>query len=1251
MVRKEYVVEEVQKMMEKIDHIRNIAIVAHVDHGKCVSGKTRILTTDGAILTAEELFDLASKKGATVKKSEDEVIYDLSKDNISIYSLNKKTGQIEKKHIQYAWKLKGGNMLNVTLRNGLAISTTPEHKYLVFEGMNFAEKKAENLGLGDRIVCARRLSTDTKMNLKKAFLLGLKEKPFYLRLNKRLGKRLREKTSLYSMKEITKLSRTKLSVDGFRMCINGDRYRLSDILRLAALFEMPTTDVYDNTKAIFYREGGKKSHNSKEMLPPENFGDFFYLAGLFLGDGHADKLVVGKEELGEEFVRICDGLGIKPYFRNYEGKTPEIGSGCKALVEILTTLFGYSLKRKSHSIRISDFVFKAPDECVARFIKGYFDCDGTVEESRRAVSVSSASHEMLRGLQLLLLRFGCPSQLSDNTLYVSGLSVEDFAKHIGFKLRGKAERLISLKDRVTGSRIFDAIPLDKQRMTQIRKGISMNQILHHYYQYESGSITPAANIFNGVVGYLEGEGVDVGEIRRFGSDDLTFIEVSSIDKVKEKEVFDFTIPDNHNFIAEGMVIHNTTMTDSLVARAGLMSKDLAGEQLIMDFEEQERKRGITIKSANISLGFNLKGEDYLVNLIDTPGHVDFGGHVTRAMRAVDGIVLVVDAVEGVMPQTETVLRQALKEKAKPALFINKVDRLVTELKLSTEGMQERLKKVINEVNKIIKDYAADEYRDDWLINVEKGNVAFGSALNKWAVSATSMKRFNIGFKEICERSSKGEDDYLVEHSPLDEVILEMVITHLPNPLVAQEYRIPIIWKGDVETEEGKMMRKCDQNGKTIGICFGVTTDEHAGEVAVTRLFSGTVRKGDDLYLASKFKTEKVQQAGVYMGPNRITVDHVSAGNIAAIVGLRDVYIGETISDGPVEPFEEIKHYAEPVVTKSIEAKDAKDLAKLIIALRRIAKEDPTIRVEINQETGEHLISGMGELHLEIIEYKIDKEKKIPIVTSPPIVVYRETISKRAGPVEGKSPNGHNKLRFVVEPLEKGVYDAMVDGKIKDGKPKGKTLVETFVEAGLPREEAKKVLYVYNRNLLVNDTRGIQYLNEVMELLVQGFQEAMAKGPLAKEKVSGVKVRLVDAAFHEDAVHRGPAQMLPTTRRPIYACMLMAGVSLQEPKQNVLIQVPQDFVGDVINLVQGRRGQLLSMDQKGETTTAKVKMAVAEMFGFANAMRSATQGRAIWYQEYAGFEPLPRELLDKVVRKIRERKGEKPEPPKAEDFLD
>ncbi|MBI5227873.1 elongation factor EF-2 [Candidatus Micrarchaeota archaeon] len=713
-------------------------------------------------------------------------------------------------------------------------------------------------------------------------------------------------------------------------------------------------------------------------------------------------------------------------------------------------------------------------------------------------------------------------------------------------------------------------------------------------------------------------------------------------------------PDNIRNVA--IIAHvdhgKTTLTDSLVARAGLISKELAGSQRMMDFDEQEAARGITIKSANISLGFAYEGKNYLINLIDTPGHVDFGFHVVRAMRAVDGVCLVIDSVEGVMPQTETNLRQALKERARPVLFINKIDRLINELKLDATQMQQRFIKIITQVNKIIETNAPEDKKDEWMIKVDKGNVAFGTAFNKWAISISAMKKFNISFKDIYDKCTKGEHAWLVERSPLDEVMLEMIIKHIPNPKVAQPYRIPVLWKnGDLTTEEGKSMLATDPKAKAIGVCFGVAYDEHAGEVAVVRLFAGTVEKGTNLYVSTKKQYAKVQQVGIYMGPDRVGAERVVAGNIGAFVGLKDVYVGETVSVDPITPFEQIKHYSEPVITKSIEVKEQKDLPKLIEALRSISKEDPTIKITLNKDTGEHLVSGNGELHLEIIEYKITQEKKIPIITSPPIVVYREALLGKSPIVEGKSPNKHNRIKFSVEPLEPEIIKAIEDGTIPEGRPKGREVWEKLVELGMDREEARNVYDVHNSSMLINRTKGIQYLNEVEELLIQGFEEALEQGPLAKEKMSGIKVKLEDATLHEDNIHRGPAQMIPTAKRPIYAALLYGGMTLLEPKQKVLINTLQDYAGAVINLTNGRRGQLVDMQQEGENATITTVLPVAEMFGFANDLRGATQGRAIWYQEYAGYHPMPKELVLKVVKQIRERKGEKAEMPTPQFFLE
>jgi elongation factor 2 len=697
----------------------------------------------------------------------------------------------------------------------------------------------------------------------------------------------------------------------------------------------------------------------------------------------------------------------------------------------------------------------------------------------------------------------------------------------------------------------------------------------------------------------------------------------------------------------------TTLTDSLVARAGLISKELAGSQRIMDYDEQEQKRGITIKAANISLGFTYESKDYLINLIDTPGHVDFGGHVTRAMRAVDGVVVVVDSVEGVMPQTETVLRQALKERAKPVIFINKVDRLITELKLTKEQMIERLTKLILNVNKIIQSSAPPEYKEEWAVSVENGKVVIGSAFNKWALSITSMKKTGINLGDIYTKVEAGDHKYLVEKSPLDEVLLEIIIKQLPTPYVAQKYRIPVLWKGDLNSPVGQSMLNCDSSAPVVGIVFGVVHDEHAGEVGVARLFAGKVEKGTQLYIASKMAYSKAQQVAIYMGPDRIGTEKITAGNIGAIIGLRDLYVGETISSEPIEPFEQIKHYSEPVVTKSIEAKNSKDLGKLIEVLRGISKEDPTLRVTLNQETGEHLISGMGELHLEIVEYKIREEKKIAIETSPPIVVYRETMT-RPGPVsEGKSPNKHNKFYIKVEPLSKDVMQMLENGEIKEGVPKGKNqdVVDKLVKAGWDRDEAKGIWDVYNRNIFVDATKGVQYLNEVQELAIQSFENAMDKGPLAQEKVSGLKITLDDVSLHEDNVHRGPAQILPAVRNAIYISMIISGIVLLEPKQKVLIQVPHEYAGDIINFVNGKRGQMVSMEQEEDLTKIVEVLPVVEMLGFSNSLRGVSQGRAIWYQEYAGYDPLPASLQPKIVEETRKRKGLPPNPPTPATFTE
>jgi elongation factor 2 len=689
----------------------------------------------------------------------------------------------------------------------------------------------------------------------------------------------------------------------------------------------------------------------------------------------------------------------------------------------------------------------------------------------------------------------------------------------------------------------------------------------------------------------------------------------------------------------------TTFSDNLLYGAGMMSEALAGKACLLDFHEDEQARGITIDAANVSMVHECEGQEYLINLIDTPGHVDFGGDVTRAMRACDGTIVLCCAVEGVMPQTETVLRQALRERVKPVLFINKVDRLIKELQLTPEAMQERFIKIIEFVNRLIKQIAEEEYGEKWAINVNEGSVAFGSAAHKWALSVPYMKKTGITFKDVIEVYSKGGDEAsvkaLAQKAPLHKVILDMSIKHHPNPMDAQRYRIPKIWKGEIEGTQGQALVNCDEKGPLAFVVTKIVVDPHAGEVSAGRLFSGTVKKGDTVYMNRAKQNVRIQQVSIYNGAKRELIDAAPSGNIIGVVGLKDCLPGETITAEPSTPFEQITYIFEPVVTKAIEAKNPADLPKLVEVLRQVHKEDPTIKIEINEETGEHLMHGMGELHLEVIENRIRTEKKVDVQTSPPIVVYRETIvGTTPQAAEGKSPNKHNKFYFTVEPVDEKITESIKKGDIPNArlKKKEQELWEVLEKAGMKTIESRAVREVYNGNLLLDKTKGEVHIGEVIELVMDGFEQVMEKGSLAREPCMKVKVNLLDIKLHEDAIHRGPAQVLPAVRDGIRDAIFNAKPLMLEPVQVLDFEAPIDFMGNVSKLIQNKRGQLLDAQQEGEMIKIKAKMPVAEMFGMTSELRSATEGRATFFLVDQSFERLPDELQGKIIQQIRKRKG-------------
>ncbi len=684
----------------------------------------------------------------------------------------------------------------------------------------------------------------------------------------------------------------------------------------------------------------------------------------------------------------------------------------------------------------------------------------------------------------------------------------------------------------------------------------------------------------------------------------------------------------------------TTFSDNLLAGAGMLSEETAGKQRALDFHEDEATRGITIDSASVSMVHKVGGVDHLINLIDTPGHVDFGGDVTRAMRAVDGCIILTCAVEGVMPQTETVVRQALKELVKPVLFINKVDRLIKEVKLTPQEMEKRFIATIDHINELIENLAPEGYKEKWKVSVGDGSVSFGSAFHNWALSFPYMKEHGLNFKDVIDAYENDTYKELAKKAPLHKVVLEMSVKHHPNPVEAQKYRIPKIWHGDLDSEIGKSLINCDSKGEVAFVPTKIVVDKHAGEVAAGRLFSGTIKQGDEVYMnLAKMKT-RIQQVSVYKGSQRVVVDEVLAGNIVGIVGLKNVFVGETVGTGQMEPFESIKHLFEPVITKSIEATKAADLPRLVEVLKQVGKEDPSIKIEINEQTGESLMSGMGELHLEIIENRIKSEKGLDVKTSAPIIVYRETVGKESSASEGRSPNKHNSFFIKVAPLEDDVYEAIKSGEVQEGRTKKRSqeLADQLSKLGWIGEEIRDVRNIYKGNIFMDETRGEVHIGEVMDMVLDAFEEVMNQGPLAREPCTKMKVSLVDIKLHEDAIHRGPAQVYPAIRDAIKESMKQANPTMLEPLQIHVIEMPDKFLGEITKLIGSKRGQLINVSQEGTNAEVKSKLPVAEMIGWSSDLRSATEGRGTSSLLDQLYEKVPASMQADIIRKIRERKG-------------
>jgi elongation factor 2 len=710
----------------------------------------------------------------------------------------------------------------------------------------------------------------------------------------------------------------------------------------------------------------------------------------------------------------------------------------------------------------------------------------------------------------------------------------------------------------------------------------------------------------------------------------------------------------------GVIAHidhgKTTMTDSLLFEAGLLPERMAGRARALDYLEEEQKRGITIKTANLSLLHKMENRTFLINLIDTPGHVDFTGKVSRALRSTDGVIVVIDAVEEIMAQTETVTRQALEERVRPVLFINKVDRLIKELNLSPDEIENKFLRIINDFNNLVGIYAEPEFKNNWKINPRKENVVFGSALHKWGITLRTVAQQEKSFSDIIDAYKRDNHENLSKSMPLHSAILDMVVTNIPDPVEAQKYRVPRIWKGDLKSEVGRSMLNCDENGPAVMCVTMAQMIPDVGLVATGRLFSGTVREGDDVHLVSVGKEYKVKQIAIYMSAFREVVDKISCGNIAALNGLDLARAGETIveaaSKSNIVPFEPFSYVSEPVMTLAVEPGNLSDLPKLIEAAERLSIDDPNIAITIDTHTGQYLLSGVGELHLEIaLHFLKQYAGGIGLTASNPIVAYRETVLSQGRIVMANSPNKQNSFWAQVMPLQKEIVGLIERG---DSGEKTKAQAEAILRqnARHPLEETQRVWALDDyRNILTGLENSVHDIHGVEDSIISGFHWACKRGPLCEEPLRRIEVRLIDAKLHNDAGLRKSAQVSRAFSRAILGSCLTAEPVLLEPLYKIEVSTPARFFGACTSTIIRRRGRIERTENKGVLAVIIGYVPVAETSGLSAEIRSATSGRALWQLTFDRWEKIPERVAAQLIEQIRKKRGLPTEVPRPEKFID
>ncbi|MBA3403394.1 MAG: elongation factor G, partial [Gemmatimonadaceae bacterium] len=648
----------------------------------------------------------------------------------------------------------------------------------------------------------------------------------------------------------------------------------------------------------------------------------------------------------------------------------------------------------------------------------------------------------------------------------------------------------------------------------------------------------------------------------------------------------------------------------------------------MDWMEQEQERGITITSAATTAFWTRNGIEYRINIIDTPGHVDFTVEVERSLRVLDGAVTLLDSVAGVEPQTETVWRQADRYMVPRLIFSNKMDRVGANFDRCLAMIRDRLTK---DAYPIQLPVGSGELFTGHIDIIERKQYIFDDA--------TLGKEFEVVdvpdiYKEAVEKArhdlidaAVNHDDTLIEKyldgaelTP-DEIrhavraatvggfivpvlcgasfknkgvqaLLDAVIDFLPSPI-----EVPAITGHTPHNDTNIETRAVQDDAPFSGLAFKIATDPFVGKLTFFRVYSGVLKSGSYVYNSSKDKRERVSRLLQMHANKREEVDEVRAGDIAAAIGLKDTRTGDTMCDDEHPIILEAMKFPMPVIDVAIEPKTKADQDKLAIALQKLAEEDPTFRVHTDEETSQTIISGMGELHLEIIVDRMQREFKVDANIGRPQVAYRETIKKRVEKVEGK---------FVRQSGGKGQYGHVVINVEPAKQGEGFVFEDKVVGGSIPRE-------------FIGPAEA-------------GMREALENGVIAGYPMVDVKAQLIYGSYHD--VDSSEMAFKIAGSMAIKEAVKRANPVILEPIMNVEVVCPNDYMGDILGDLSSRRGKIGGMTQRGEAQVIAASVPLSEMFGYSTKLRSQSQGRAVYSMEFSHYEDVPKSKAEEIMAKVK-----------------